>query len=103
MFAERFRQERIRLGFTQPEIGKICDVSVTSVVRWEKGTPIPSDKLELLGNAGWDIHYLLFDQRRRLESENGMPEDEKKLLAHYCKLLPSDKVAILRIIELCSR
>lgn len=58
------KNERNRLGITQAEVSKLINISKTTYVRWEAGSPIPSDKLALLeGVVGFDIRYIVTGQR----------------------------------------
>ncbi len=54
-----FKNERLRLNMTQTEVAELCDVSKKTIINWEKETPIPSDKLNLLACAGFDVQYIV--------------------------------------------
>lgn len=53
------KRERERLSKTITDVMEICDASKSSVIRWEQGKPIPSDKLDRLDRAGFDIRYVV--------------------------------------------
>ncbi|MBF7686452.1 helix-turn-helix domain-containing protein [Acinetobacter sp. B10A] len=53
------KDERKRLKYTQQALADAVSVSDMSIKRWETGTPIPSDKLSLMGKLGFDIQYIL--------------------------------------------
>ncbi|WP_105198979.1 S24 family peptidase [Pseudoalteromonas sp. T1lg10] len=53
------RDERNRLGLTQAEASKAIGVGKTTLLRWESGYPIPSDKLIALSDIGFDVNYIL--------------------------------------------
>lgn len=55
----RLGEERKRLNLNQNKVAVYCEVSVKSIGRWEKNIPIPSDKLALLAQLGYDITYIL--------------------------------------------
>lgn len=52
-------EERKRLGLTQVDIAKAISVSKGTYIRWEGGSPIPSDKLARLSDEGFDVYYIL--------------------------------------------
>lgn len=56
---KRFAEERTRLKKTQGFVAEKCDVSTKTVGRWEQETAIPSDKLSLLYEDGFDVFYIL--------------------------------------------
>jgi transcriptional regulator with XRE-family HTH domain len=53
------KENRKILNIQQKKIAGICDVSVNTVQNWEKGKPIPSDKLALLAHQGFDVQYIV--------------------------------------------
>jgi phage repressor protein C with HTH and peptisase S24 domain len=53
------KDERNRLGLTQGEASKAIGVGKTTLLRWESGYPIPSDKLIALSDIGFDVNYVL--------------------------------------------
>lgn len=53
------KNERKRLNLTQKALAERLDVVEKSVSRWEADTPIPSDKLFVLQDLGFDVNYLL--------------------------------------------
>lgn len=55
----RLGKERRRLNLNQHKVADYCDVSVKTIGRWEKSTPIPADKLALLVQLGYNITYIL--------------------------------------------
>ncbi len=55
---ERLKEERIRLELSQQALTGVLAVSMSSVKRWEKDTPIPSDKLGMLYQFGFDVLYI---------------------------------------------
>ncbi|MDK2598641.1 helix-turn-helix transcriptional regulator [Pseudoalteromonas obscura] len=62
-----FLEERKRLGFGQEFLAEKLDVNRRTIGRWEKESPIPSDKLALLLELGFDINFLLTGKRPALE------------------------------------
>lgn len=57
----RFRQERVRCGYTQSEMASKIGVATRTIGRWEKGEPIPSDKLLDCVSLDIDVHKVLFE------------------------------------------
>lgn len=53
------RDERNRLGLTQQQAAEAIGVGKTTLLRWESGYPIPSDKLIALSDIGFDLTYVL--------------------------------------------
>lgn len=60
-----FKIERLRLGMTQTEVAELCDVSKKTIINWEKENPIPSDKLNLLAVAKFDVQYIVTGVRSK--------------------------------------
>jgi transcriptional regulator with XRE-family HTH domain len=61
--AERFREERQRLGLSHEETGTACAVSGRSVISWEQGVKIPSHALAMLSGKGFDVTFILTGER----------------------------------------
>ena len=57
----RLGEERKRLHLSQNKVASYCEVSIKTIGRWEKNIPIPSNKLALLLQLGYDISYILTD------------------------------------------
>lgn len=64
------KKERERLGILQKEIIDTCGVSKGTVIRWESGDAIPSDKLGKLMPLGFDIQYICTGVRSGAEGSN---------------------------------
>lgn len=57
---ERFKAERERLGFTQPEVAALTAVGKTTVINWEKGSSSPTAaQLEKLSKFGMDVLFVV--------------------------------------------
>lgn len=59
LLPERFKSERKRLNLSQEGLGNLIEVSESTIKRWENGAAIPSDKLTLCAELGFDIIYVL--------------------------------------------
>lgn len=68
MIGERLRNERKRLGMTQPKFAEAAGVSKRTLIDWEKGETFPTAmQLSALFNVGVDIQYVVAGLR---ESQN---------------------------------
>ncbi|NOU53124.1 hypothetical protein HG263_21725 [Pseudoalteromonas sp. JBTF-M23] len=65
-----FLIERNRLGYTQESIAERLEVNRKTVGRWDNGAPIPSDKLAICLDLGFDITFVLTGRRSSLEIAN---------------------------------
>lgn len=64
LFAARFREERERLGFSQPELGKLLGADKKTLYNWEKGKSVPdSADLAMFHAIGGDVLYILTGSR----------------------------------------
>ena len=55
----RLKSERTRLGYKLDNAEVLCGVTSRTFSRWEKDTPIPSDKLAILFEHDFDVYYIL--------------------------------------------
>jgi len=73
----RLKQERERLGLTQPALGDLVGAAKRTVVDWEKGVSSPTAvQLSVLANAGMDVAFVLSGktlQERAADAAGGMP------------------------------
>ncbi len=53
------KSDREYLGFQQKEIFEKIAVNKGTFIRWESGKSIPSDKLALLADIGFDVQYIV--------------------------------------------
>lgn len=75
----RLKSERERLGLSQAVIAAQAEVALKTVGRWEKEIAIPSDKLSLLKNLGFDVLYVLLGER----AEGFLSENESLIINKY--------------------
>lgn len=61
--SERFKSERKRLNLSQEGLAALIDVSESTIKRWESGAAIPSDKLSLCIEQGFDVVYILLGRK----------------------------------------
>lgn len=78
--SERLREERERLGKTQPEFGALAGVKKQAQLRYEKGERSPDAAyLSAAASNGVDVLYVLTGQR----STTALSPEEQTLLAYY--------------------
>ncbi|MAD90277.1 MAG: hypothetical protein CMK64_11275 [Pseudoalteromonas sp.] len=58
-----FKEERKRLKLNQKVVADFLKMSTKQVSRWESNIPIPSDKLAVLVELGFDVNYVLTGKR----------------------------------------
>ncbi len=93
MIGERIKEERERLGMTQPEFAAAAGAAKRTLIEWEKGSTSPTAvQLSALVVAGVDALYILTGQR-------GAPSvplapDEAALLDNYRNSPPAGRDAL---------
>lgn len=61
---DRLREERERLGLTQPSLADLVGATKQTVFRWETGRAFPGgDAFEVMAAAGVDVLYVITGQR----------------------------------------
>ncbi|RZG77761.1 helix-turn-helix domain-containing protein [Acinetobacter sp. WCHAc060025] len=77
MIGIRLKEERQRLGLTQPDFAKVADASKRTLIDWEKGVSAPNGfQLSALALIGADIQYIVTGQR----SSAVLPSEEAFML-----------------------
>lgn len=74
--AEWLTFERKRLKLTRKALADRLSVVDKTIQRWEADTPIPSDKLSMMINLGFDVQYVLTGQH----SNSALSSDEAFML-----------------------
>lgn len=88
MFGVRLKEERKRLGLTQPQLAEVVGSAKRTVIDWEKDKSSPTAiQLTAMINVGVDTNYLLTGKRTE---PSQIPADELFLLDSYRKL-PEDR------------
>ncbi len=60
MIGLRIKEERIRLGLTQPDFAQIAGISKRTLIDWEKDASSPNAvQLSALSQAGVDVNYII--------------------------------------------
>lgn len=63
-FGERLREERERLGLSQPKLAAVAGTTKQTLFSWESGKTAPDGfQLGLLTTAGIDVLYIITGQR----------------------------------------
>lgn len=73
---QRLLAERAKAKLTREQVAQALGVTSKTVQRWEKQTPIPSDKLAALIPLGFDIGYILngFFENKKDDTMASQPE-----------------------------
>jgi len=92
----RLREERNRLGLSQPKLAEAVGVSKNTVIAWEKGTTSPNAvQLSGLSVLKFDVLYILTGQYAG-PSEPLAP-DESALLDNYRHLCDEQRETLVRV------
>jgi transcriptional regulator with XRE-family HTH domain len=93
---DRLKEERERLGFTQPVFAAQAETKKGSIINWEKGASSPTAvQLEALSKIGVDVQYVVTGQR----SEAALSPELSGLIALYQKAPWAVKAAVLRALS----
>ena len=96
---ERIKEERKKLGLTQPEMGEIGGVQKKAQLNYEKGERSPdASYLAAIAVAGADVQYILTGIR----STTALAPDERVLLERYRASPQAVKDAALRVVMIGS-
>lgn len=71
--------DRKRLGLTANSVYEKIAIGRSTYTRWEAGSPIPSDKLALLGELGFDVQFIVTG----VESDNLAKVNEPYDMPHF--------------------
>lgn len=100
----RLREERNRLGLTQPELAARAGVGKQAQLRYEAGERNPDTVyLAALADAGADVLYIVTGQRSQaLPPEATLPQDERALLDAYRACSPEARRNLIATAALLS-
>lgn len=95
--AARIKEERERLGYSQPQFGAFVEVSKKTQIRWEQdgGAYPDAGQLAIWGELGLDMLYVLTGERSNASSTPHLPPDEQLLLEAYRGMAASARKALL--------
>lgn len=89
---ERLREERQRLGLTQPEMGALASVGKQAQLRYEAGERSPDAQyLEAVAARGVDVLYVLTGRR----DAGALSPEEQTLIGYYREAAPAVRRAAL--------
>lgn len=81
MLGNRLREERDRIGMTQPVFAEAAGAKKRTLIDWEKGVSSPTaNQLEALSEIGVDVLYVLTG--RRATAANGLAAMEPGPAGH---------------------
>lgn len=82
---KRLREERERLGMSQPAFAAVVGTTKQTLFSWESGKTAPDGfQLAAFATAGADVLYILTGQRSKpLEPAQELPRQEQEWLALY--------------------
>ncbi|WP_413766237.1 helix-turn-helix domain-containing protein [Ralstonia mannitolilytica] len=92
----RLKEERERLGFSQPAFAAIGGASKGSQLSWEKGTATPNAEfLHEVARVGVDVLYVITGRRNVAD----MAADEQMVLQGYRQLDARGRAGVLALIS----
>lgn len=94
---DRLKEERIRLGYSQPAFAELVDATKQSQIRWEQGRSNPDGAaLEAWAKIGVDVLYVITGQRSQPVSSKPLSPRQAALLDNYEHLSEDDQRALER-------
>lgn len=92
----RLREERERLGYSQPGFGEVGGVKKLAQINYEKADRHP-DALYLarIAEVGADVLYIITGQRSQKDASACLPPDQELLLEAYRGMKPAKRKALL--------
>lgn len=93
----RFKAERERLGFTQPDVATLTKVGKTTVINWEKGSSSPTAlQLEQLAKFGMDVLFVVTGEHAGgVQPAPALSAEESTLLNYFRQAPPAVRRAAL--------
>jgi len=91
MIGMRLREERERLGYTQPAFAELAGAKKRTLIDWEKGVSSPTAvQLARLSEAGVDALYVVTGTRA-IPVEDTLSPRERALLDNYRHTSPDNR------------
>lgn len=92
---DRLREERVRLGLTQPQIGEVGGVTKKTQMLYESGERAPdANYLSAIAAHGADVRYVLTGERDYTPPPP-VSADEQLVLQYYREASPAVRKAAL--------
>ena len=102
-FYDRLKEERKRLGYTQPAIAKKVGIGKTTQSNYEAGVRTPNaDYFVMLANEGFDVAYILSDHGVRAAAEDGAAYGGRRtaeLVRLFDAASPSMQAAVIAMLK----
>lgn len=103
MIGVRLKEERERLGYTQPQFAEVAGAKKRTLIDWEKGVSSPTAvQLSALAEVGVDVLYILTGQRNTpnpdSSKEAGAMTPRDKVWLNIGRALPEDDRTRLQAI-----
>lgn len=96
MIHTRLKEERERLGLTQPEFAEAAGAAKRTLIEWEKGSTSPNAvQISALSFVGVDVLYVLTGQRSKNVASQSNPKSFSGLTSP-----PIDPERLSRIVEM---
>jgi len=103
VIGSRLKDERERLGWSQPKLADVSFVSKRSVASWESGESAPgADALAVMSISNVDVLYVLTGVRRSPAADS-LDQEESALLAAYKAADMAGKDALQSVAVLATR
>ena len=92
---DRLREERVRLGLTQPVIGEMGGITKKTQMLYEGGERAPgADYLAAVADHGVDVRYVLTGKRDHTPAP-AISADEQVMLQYFREAAPAVRKAAL--------
>jgi len=102
-FGERLKIERIRLGYSQEDMGAIGGVARNAQSNYESGKRLPDAKyLISIADVGVDLRFVLQGIHTSALLSNYLTVDEAKLIEAYRKTEPASRTTVLQVCDAVS-
>lgn len=94
----RLREERERLGLSQPKFAALANTTKQTLFSWEQGKTAPDGfQIAALATAGVDILYVFTGQRSQpVSAAIELPARQRALLDNYTHMSEEDQAALER-------
>ena len=93
---DRLREERERLGLSQPKMAEMMGATKQTIYAWENGRTAPDGfQLETFSAAGADVRYIITGER---DGPPPLKPDEQLLLDRYRSSPAPLRDAALRVL-----
>lgn len=104
MLGLRIKEERERLGLTQPVFAEIAGAKKRTLIDWEKGLSSPTAlQLELLAKVGIDVLYVVTGNRSPAAASGqrcvDLTRDEQQLLELFSEASLPLKMEAVRVLS----